>query len=96
MTLVSQNTLEQVQGRPNKLGFPHQEKPMDEEPVLNTAQLCRALTAKFSGRRIHRDTIRKAIKMGLPYEINHLSGRKEFTFSKVLAWWIKSPASKAS
>ena len=96
MTLISQDTSNRVEKSGYKLSSHPEESPVTEDPWLNTAQLCRALSNHFGGRKIHRDSIRKALKMGLPHEINRLNGRNEFLLSKVLAWWLKSPTSKAS
>jgi hypothetical protein len=81
------------------LASPSLEEPLVTtviDPWLNTAQLCRALSDHFGGRKIHRDTVRKALKMGLPYQVNRLNGRKEFLLSTALDWWIKPPLTKAS
>jgi hypothetical protein len=96
MCPISQSASNNHENGSNTLVSHSKENPLIEDPWLNTALLCRAMTDHFGGRKICRDSIRKAVKMGLPHQINRLNGRKEFQLTVVLSWWIKSPLAKAS
>jgi hypothetical protein len=68
------------------------EVPVSEaapEPYLNLTGLTEVLRVRFKKDSLHTDTIRRRLRLGLPYHVDRASGRKLYLASEVIAWWVK-------